>query len=132
MIEQGVLKRYIQEQGVKEAIVHDEVTMIGFFQCLEKIIGDRKASKADQSIATLYRYMATYHVAVDRYHETLSCLEKSLSHVEKICENLLFEHIPHNIAWYDSNILEKQDRYDPIRKDLRFLAIVEKLNSLAK
>ena len=107
-------------------------TMIGFFQCLEKIIGGEKASKADPSIATLYRYMATYHVAADRYDETISCLEKSLSYVERICENPLFEHVPHNYAWYDANMLAQQDRYDPIRKDPRFLAVVEKLNALAK
>ena len=106
--------------------------MIGFFKCLEKIIGGEKATKADPSIATLYRYMATYHVAADRYDETLTCLENSLAYVEKICENPLFEHIPHNFAWYDANRLEQQNRYDPVREDPRFIAVMEKLHTLAK
>ena len=106
--------------------------MIDFFKSFKKIIGGEKASKADPGIATLYRYMATYHVAADRYDETLSCLENSLAFVEKICADPLFEHTPHNYAWYDADRLERQDRYDPIREDPRFIAIKEKLNALAK
>ena len=107
-------------------------TMIDFFKILEKIIGGEKASKADPSIASLYRYMATYHVAADRYDKTLACLENSLVYVEKTCANPLFEQKPHNLAWYDANKLAQQDRYDPIREDPRFIAILEKLNAIAK
>ena len=107
-------------------------TMIDFFKILEKIIGGEKASKADPSIASLYRYMATYHVAADRYDETLDCLENSLVYVEKTCANPLLEQKPHNLAWYDANKLAQQDRYDPIREDPRFIAIQEKLNAIAK
>ena len=106
--------------------------MIDFFKSLKKIIGGEKASKADPSIAALYRYMATYLVAADRYDETLTCLENSLAYVERICADPLFDHIPHNCAWYDANILAQQDRYDPIRENPRFIAIMEKLNALAR
>ncbi len=70
--------------------------------------------------------------AADRYDETLTCLENSLAYVEKICANPLFEHVPHNFAWYDANRLEQQDRYDPVREDPRFIAVLEKLHALAK
>ena len=106
--------------------------MIDFFKGLQKIIGGEKASKADPCIATLYRYMATYHVAADRYDETLDCLENSLVYTEKTCANPLFEHKPHNLAWYDADRLAQQDRYDPVREDPRFIAIMEKLNAIAK
>ena len=106
-------------------------TMIDFFQSLEKIIGGEKASKLDPSIATLYRFMATYYVAMDKYDETLTCLENSLVYAEMICADPLFTPNAHNYAWYFAGKLE-QDRYDPIREDPRFIAILEKLNAIAK
>lgn len=41
------------------------------------------------------------------------------------------ESLPHNIAWYFLPYLG-QERYDPVRKEERFIAIKEKMGKLAK
>lgn len=105
--------------------------LIEFCKLAADIIGDAATANMESNIATLYRYMATYHVAADRTDETLTCLEAMLDHVERVCALPQAETQEHNLAWYFGFYL-KQDRYDPIREDPRFVAIKDKLNALAK
>ena len=105
--------------------------LIAFCKLAADIIGSAATADMENNIATLYRYMATYHVAADRTDETLACLEAMLDHVERVCASPQEDAGEHNCAWYFKHYLE-QDRYDPIREDPRFLAIVEKLNAIAK
>ena len=93
------------------------------------MVGPDKAAGLEGPMATLYRYMATYYVAMDKKEETLDCLEKMLQHVEKgRCAD---PSLPHNLAWYYLPYLN-QERYDPVRDCLRFVALREKLASIAK
>ena len=105
--------------------------LIEFCNLAADIIGDTAKAKLEHNIATLYRYMATYHVAADRTDETLTCLEAMLDHVERVCALPQEETQEHNAAWYFSFYL-KQDRYDPIRNEKRFIAIEEKMTALGK
>ncbi len=105
--------------------------IIAFCKLISGIIGPDAAVKMDANIAVLYRYMATYHVAAGRNDETLTCLEAALEHVERVCASPQDEAAEHNCAWYFRHYLE-QDRYDPIREEPRFLAVVEKLNAVSK
>ena len=108
-----------------------------YLDCLELYYyksGDKspqfdKAAVLEGPTAALYRYMATYYVAMNKKEETLDCLEKMLQHVEKgRCAD---SSLPHNLAWYYLPYLD-QERYDPVRKSKRFAAIKEKLSSIAK
>ena len=75
--------------------------------------------------------MATYYVALGNKAETLTSLENMLMYVEKICKTTSDESLPHNTAWYYLPYLG-QERYDPVRKEERFIAIEEKMEKLAK
>ena len=105
--------------------------LIEFCKLAEDIIGDVSAAELEANIAVLYRYMATYHVAADRTDETLNCLEAMLDHVERACASWHDQTQEHNYAWYCKFCL-RQDRYDPVREDPRFIAIQEKLKEIAK
>ena len=105
--------------------------LIAFGKLAADVIGDAATVNMGSNIATLYRYMATYHVAADRTDETLTCLEAALDHVERVCASPQEKAGEHNCAWYFKHYLE-QDRYDPIREDPRFVAVEEKLNAVAK
>ena len=74
--------------------------------------------------------MATYYVAMNKKEETLMSLEKMLQLIEKEGENC-YGKLPHNMAWYFMPYLD-QERYDPVRKEKRFVAVKKKLASLAK
>ena len=111
-------------------------TKLSYFKCMvefcEKVSGmvePDKAAALEGPMAMLYRYMATYYVAMNKKEETLDCLEKMLQHVEKgRCAD---PSVPHNLAWYYLPYLD-QERYDPVRKSKRFKAVKEKLASIAK
>ena len=105
--------------------------LIAFCKLAADIIGGAATADMEANIATLYRYMATYHVAADRTDETLTCLEAMLGHVGRVCALPQKETQEHNLAWYFINSLG-QDRYDPIRNEPRFIAIEEKMKTLAK
>lgn len=105
--------------------------LIAFCKLAADIIGSAATADMENNIATLYRYMATYHAAADRTDETLNCLKSMPDHVERVCALPQKESQEHNCAWYFSFYL-KQDRYDPIREDPRFVAIEEKMTALAK
>ena len=130
------LRDYVAFELPNEAETWDEKLrlfegLIGFCKLISNIIGDAATADMASNIAVLYRYMATYHIAADRTDETLTCLETALDHYERVCALPQKEAVEHNFAWYFSFYL-KQDRYDPIREDPRFVAIEEKMKALAK
>ncbi len=107
-------------------------------------------------VADLYRFIATYKVAQEKYGETLDCLEKMLYHIkreqeakrgdkyESLFVNQLEAYVDlpnlgesnwdkvHNQAWYNLTAKLPQERYDPIRETPRFVKIVEELTKIAK
>lgn len=107
-------------------------------------------------VAELYRVIATYKVAQNRYDETIRCLEKMTFHLKEgakakpgdkytspFTDTLSYPeddplkggfHNPilHNEAWYVLNEKLTQSRYDPIRDAEGFRAVVEELNRIAK
>ena len=105
--------------------------MIDFCRFIAEIIDDEKSDDLDGNIAMLYRYMATYYVALVNKAETLTSLENMLMYVEKICKTTTNESLPHNTAWYYLPYFE-QERYDPVRNEERFIAIKEKMEKIAK
>ena len=94
-------------------------------------MNEEKAADLARNIAMLYRYMATYYVALGNKAETLTSLENMLMYVEKICKTTTDESLPHNTAWYYLPYME-QERYDPVREEKRFVAIIEKMKKMAK
>lgn len=119
------------EEDKWEAKKHYLERMIDFCRFITDIIGEEKSVILDGNIAMLYRYMATYYVALGNKAETLTSLENMLMYVEKICKTTTDESLPHNTAWYFLPYLG-QERYDPVRKEERFIAIKEKMEKLAK
>ena len=119
------------EEDKWEAKIHYLERMIDFCRFITDIIGEEKSVILDGNIAMLYRYMATYYVALGNKAETLTSLENMLIYVEKICKTTTDESLPHNTAWYYLPYLG-QERYDPVRKEERFIAIEEKMEKLAK
>ena len=105
--------------------------MIDFCRFIAEIIGEEKSDDLDGNIAMLYRYMATYYVALGNKDDTLTSLENMLMYVEKICKTTTNESLPHNTAWYYLPYFE-QERYDPVRNEERFIAIKEKMEKIAK
>ena len=107
-------------------------------------------------VAVLYRVIATYRVAQNRYDDTIRCLVKMVYHVKEadkvrpgdryaspFMDTMEYpeqivrpdEYCPlilHNEAWYILNDKLTQDRYDPIRETDGFRAVVEELSSIAK
>ena len=119
------------EEDKWEAKIHYLERMIDFCRFITDIIGEEKSDILDGNIAMLYRYMATYYVALGNKAETLTSLENMLMYVEKICKTTTDESLPHNTAWYFLPYLG-QERYDPVRKEERFITIKEKMEELAK
>ncbi len=119
------------EEDKWEAKIHYLERMIDFCRFITDIIGEEKSDILDGNIAMLYRYMATYDVALGNKAETLTSLENMLIYVEKICNTTTDESLPHNTAWYYLPYME-QERYDPVREEKRFVAIKEKMEKLAK
>ena len=119
------------EEDKWEAKIHYLERMIDFCRFITDIIGEEKSIILDGNIAMLYRYMATYYVALGNKAETLTSLENMLIYVEKICKTTTDESLPHNTAWYYLPYME-QERYDPVREEKRFVAIKEKMEKLAK
>ncbi len=119
------------EEDKWEAKIHYLERMIDFCRFITDIIGEEKSVILDGNIAMLYRYMATYYVALGNKAETLTSLENMLIYVEKICKTTTDESLPHNTAWYFLPYLG-QERYDPVREEKRFVAIKEKMKKLAK
>ena len=119
------------EEDKWEAKIHYLERMIDFCRFITDIIGEEKSANLDGNIAMLYRYMATYYVALGNKAETLTSLENMLMYVEKICKTTTDESLPHNTAWYYLPYME-QERYDPVREEKRFVAIKEKMEKLAK
>ena len=119
------------EEDKWEAKIHYLERMIDFCRFITDIIGEEKSTNLDGNIAMLYRYMATYYVALGNKAETLTSLENMLMYVEKICKTTTDESLPHNTAWYYLPYME-QERYDPVREEKRFVAIKEKMEKLAK
>ena len=119
------------EEDKWEAKIHYLERMIDFCRFITDIIGEEKSVILDGNIAMLYRYMATYYVALGNKAETLTSLENMLMYVEKICKTTSDESLPHNTAWYYLPYLG-QERYDPVRKEERFITVKEKMEKLAK
>ena len=119
------------EEDKWEAKIHYLERMIDFCRFITDIIGEEKSDILDGNIAMLYRYMATYDVALGNKAETLTSLENMLMYVEKICKTTSDESLPHNTAWYYLPYLG-QERYDPVRKEERFITVKEKMEKLAK
>ena len=119
------------EEDKWEAKIHYLERMIDFCRFITDIIGEEKSDILDGNIAMQYRYMATYYVALGNKAETLTSLENMLMYVEKICKTTTDESLPHNTAWYFLPYLG-QERYDPVRKEERFITIKEKMEKLAK
>ncbi|MBR4780337.1 MAG: helix-turn-helix transcriptional regulator [Lachnospiraceae bacterium] len=119
------------EEDKWEAKIHYLERMIDFCRFITDIIGEEKSVILDGNIAMLYRYMATYYVALGNKAETLTSLENMLIYVEKICKTTTDESLPHNTAWYYLPYLG-QERYDPVRKEERFITVKEKMEKLAK
>ncbi|MBR4541079.1 MAG: hypothetical protein IKO54_02790, partial [Lachnospiraceae bacterium] len=119
------------EEDKWEAKIHYLERMIDFCRFITDIIGEEKSDILDGNIAMLYRYMATYYVALGNKAETLTSLENMLMYVEKNCKTTTDSSLPHNTAWYFLPYLE-QERYDPVRKEERFITIKEKMEKLAK
>jgi flagellin-specific chaperone FliS len=119
------------EEDKWEAKIRYFERMIDFCRFITEIIGEEKPAILDGNIAMLYRYMATYYVALGNKAETLTSLENMLMYVEKVCKTTSDESLPHNTAWYYLPYLE-QERYDPVRKEERFISVKEKMEKLAK
>ena len=119
------------EEDKWETKIHYLERMIDFCRFITDIIGEEKSIILDGNIAMLYRYMATYYVALGNKAETLTSLENMLIYVEKICKTTTDESLPHNTAWYYLPYME-QERYDPVREEKRFVAIIEKMKKMAK
>lgn len=102
-------------------------------------------------VAELYRIIATYKVAQNRYEDTILCLEKMTYHIiekNKVkpgdrytspftdmlsCpEDGHSEARIHNEAWYVLNDKLSQERYDPIRNTDGFRKVTEALASIAE
>ncbi|MBP5281513.1 MAG: helix-turn-helix transcriptional regulator [Lachnospiraceae bacterium] len=103
--------------------------MIGVCEKLGKIIEGQENKGLLSNIAVLYRYSATYYVAMGKKKETLQCLEKMCDCVEKLCDDE--EDAEHNRAWYFLRYLP-QERYDPVREEKRFKKVEKRLAELAK
>lgn len=119
------------EEDKWEAKIRYFERMIDFCRFITEIIGEEKPAILDGNIAMLYRYMASYYVALGNKAETLTSLENMLMYVEKICKTTSDESLPHNTAWYYLPYLG-QERYDPVRKEERFITVKEKMEKLAK
>lgn len=104
--------------------------MVDFCEKVSEMTGWNEISGINNSMAVLWRYMATYYVAMNKKEETLMSLEKMLQLVEKEAENQ-YGKLPHNPAWYFLPYLD-HERYDPVRNEKRFEAVKKKLASLAK
>ncbi len=107
-------------------------------------------------VAALYRIIATYRVAQNRYEDTIRCLEKMTYHIKERNKakpgdkytspfmdtmslpeddprnGRVFSPILHNEAWYILNNRLIQNRYDPIRDMAGFQAVVDELSQIAK
>lgn len=104
-------------------------------------------------VAYIYRVIATYKVAQNKYDETLDCLEKMCEHylakyksrpgdrfTSVFTDQLDYPEISddfddfqvHNDAWYVLKMKMPQERYNPIRNTERFTAIIDKLTQIAK
>ena len=105
--------------------------IIDFLKFISGIIEEEKSTGLDSGIAVLYRYMATYYVAQGKKDETLTCLENMFAHMEKTCDVYSDKKLPHNKAWYFLRYME-HERYDPVREEKRFVAIIEKMKKMAK
>lgn len=105
--------------------------MIDFCKHIAEIAGGEKAFHLDTNIAVLYRYIATYYIAQGKKSEALTSLERMLSYVEMICSTLQDTDPSHNFAWYFLEYMD-QDRYALIREEPRFIALKDKLVSIAK
>lgn len=103
-------------------------------------------------VAYIYRVIATYKVAQNKYDETLDCLEKMCEHYiakynskpgdkfTSVFTDQLdypensddFDDLQvHNDAWYVLKMKMIQERYNPIRDTERFRAIIDKLTKIA-
>ncbi|MBQ7308627.1 MAG: helix-turn-helix transcriptional regulator [Clostridia bacterium] len=102
------------------------------------------------AVADILRYIATYTVAMKKYDETLENLQEMLYHYQKAasmrdgdrCTSPLtdqitwdpsempLEDVHESIYWARKKM--NQSRYDPIRNDPRFQAIVRGLDELIK
>lgn len=99
-------------------------------------------------LAAIYRYMATYLVAQGKVEETLDALESMCDHAIAAdaaqvgdaftspfasCLKYEEEHrLKHVNAAYFCWRRMLQDRYDPIREEPRFIALVARLHDTAK
>ena len=104
-------------------------------------------------VAYIYRVIATYKIAQNKYDETLDCLEKMCEHYiakNKSKPGYRFTSIftdqldypessddfndlkVHNDAWYALKTKMIQERYNPIRDTQRFKAILDKLEEIAE
>lgn len=113
--------------------------IIDFCKHVGEMLDDKRAQSLEGTIAVLYRYMATYYVAQGKEEETLTTLEMMCDCVERICnrsadEKELQEHkdlqTPHSMAWYFLPYFN-QARYDPVRNNRRFSAVIERMTALA-
>lgn len=103
-------------------------------------------------VAEIYRLISTYRVAQKRYEETLTALEKMLEHLilhekaelgdhfsspftDKLSYSARNAYIdpPHNPAWTILHFGKfAHKRYDSIREEERFRAVVKALENMAK
>lgn len=104
-------------------------------------------------IAYVYRVIATYKIAQNKYDEALDCLEKMCEHyiakhkskpgdqfTSVFTDQLEYpktsddfdDYQVHNDAWYVLKTKMIQERYNPIRDTKRFTAIIDKLTQIAK
>ena len=107
--------------------------LIDFLKEVSALMDQEKALPLLLSIAVLYRYAATCHIAGGEEEKALDCLEEMCSHIEAFCTG---EKKAGSISGSGSPsacflLYLDHDRYDPIRKNSRFLAIRSRLESLS-
>lgn len=106
--------------------------LIDICEHAEKLIAGDESVKLEANKAILYRYKATYLISQGKKMDTLTSLESMCDCLEKLCHqpsSYNTTETPHNTAWYFLPYLD-QDRYDPIRKNKRFINLKDRLTAM--
>lgn len=107
--------------------------LIDFLKQVSTLMDHEKALPLLLSIAALYRYSATCHIAGGEEEKALDCLEEMCSHIEAFCTS---DKKTGSVSGSGSPsacflLYLDQNRYNPIRNNSRFLAIRNRLESLS-
>ena len=107
--------------------------LIDFLKQISTLMDHEKALPLLLSIAALYRYSATCHIARGEEEKALDCLEEMCSHIEAFCTS---DKKAGSVSGSGSPsacflLYLDQNRYNPIRNNSRFLAIRNRLESLS-